>query len=134
MLVTCLFCNAIAFETLPLFLDKLVSPLEAILMSVTLVLIFGEIVPQAICTGPHQLSIAYYMCPVVIILMYCTGPITWPIGKLLDYFLGEHKFQRYDNDQLKKLLMMHSVQALKRVETHLPDGIEGLTHDQAKMI
>jgi CBS domain containing-hemolysin-like protein len=30
--------------------------------------------------------------------------------------------------------MLHSVQALKRVEEHLPEDIEGLSHDQAKMI
>ena len=30
--------------------------------------------------------------------------------------------------------MIHSVQALKRVEEHLPEGVEGLSHEQAKMI
>jgi hypothetical protein len=30
--------------------------------------------------------------------------------------------------------MLHSVQALKRVEEHLPEGIDGLTSEQAKMI
>lgn len=30
--------------------------------------------------------------------------------------------------------MLHSVQALKRVEEHLPEGIEGLSSEQAKMI
>jgi hypothetical protein len=45
MLVTLLLCNAAAMETLPIFLDKLVTPVEAIVLSVTLVLIFGEIIP-----------------------------------------------------------------------------------------
>lgn len=30
--------------------------------------------------------------------------------------------------------MLHSIQALKKVEAHIPEGIEGLTADQAKMI
>lgn len=30
--------------------------------------------------------------------------------------------------------MLHSVQALKKVEEHLPEGIDGLTAAQAKMI
>lgn len=30
--------------------------------------------------------------------------------------------------------MLHSVQALKKVEEHLPEGIDGLTAEQAKMI
>ncbi len=66
--------------------------------------------------------------------MWLTILISWPIGWLLDKLLGEHKFQRYDNDQLKKLVMLHSIQALKKVEEHLPDGIDGLTAEQAKMV
>lgn len=98
MLVTLLLCNAGAMEALPIFLDKLVSPVEAVIFSVTLVLIFGEIIPQALCTGPRQLTIAYYMCPVVLFLMWITIFVSWPIGWILDKLLGEHQIQRYDND------------------------------------
>lgn len=92
MLVTLLLCNAGAMETLPIYLDKVVPEVYAILVSVTLILIFGEVIPQAICTGSKQLSIAYYMCPIVLVLMWCTAPISFPIAKLLDYCLGEHTF------------------------------------------
>ena len=51
MLVTLLLCNAGAMETLPIFLDRLVPQVFAIICSVTLILIFGEVIPQAICTG-----------------------------------------------------------------------------------
>lgn len=134
MLVTLLLCNAGAMETLPIFLDKMLTPVEAVIISVSLVLIFGEIIPQALCTGPKQLAIAYWCCPIVYGLMWLTILVSWPIGWLLDKLLGEHKFQRYDNDQLKKLVMLHSIQALKKVEEHLPEGIDGLTAEQAKMV
>ena len=98
MLVTLPLCNAGAMETLPLYLDKLVSPVAAIIMAVTLVLIFGEVIPQAICTGSKQLQIAYWLCPVVLCFMYLTCLVSWPLAKILDKLLGEHKFQRYDND------------------------------------
>ena len=52
MLVTLLFLNALCMEALPLFLDKLLPAAVAVLVSVTAVLTFGEIVPQALCTGP----------------------------------------------------------------------------------
>ena len=52
-LVTLLLANAVAAEALPLFLDKLVPEYLAIVLSVTFVLIFGEIIPSAICTGPQ---------------------------------------------------------------------------------
>lgn len=45
LLSTLLLCNALAMESLPIFLDALVPSTWAILISTTLVLIFGEILP-----------------------------------------------------------------------------------------
>jgi hypothetical protein len=45
MLVTLLLCNAAAMETLPIFLDRIFPPAIAVLISVTLILMFGEIIP-----------------------------------------------------------------------------------------
>lgn len=42
LLVTLLLANAAAVESMPIFLDKISSPVIAILVSVTAVLIFGE--------------------------------------------------------------------------------------------
>ena len=46
LLVTLLLSNAMAMETLPLLLDRIVSAVVAIVVSVTAVLFFGEIIPQ----------------------------------------------------------------------------------------
>jgi metal transporter CNNM len=40
-------------ETLPIFLDKMLTTFEAIIVSVTAILILGEVIPQAVCTGPN---------------------------------------------------------------------------------
>lgn len=45
MLVTLLLLNAIAMETLPIFLDKIMTTYQAILVSVTGILFLGEIIP-----------------------------------------------------------------------------------------
>lgn len=50
LLVTLLLCNACAMEALPIYLDKIFHPFVAVLLSVTFVLAFGEIIPQAICS------------------------------------------------------------------------------------
>lgn len=42
LLCTLLICNAAAMEALPIFLDSLVTAWGAILISVTLILLFGE--------------------------------------------------------------------------------------------
>lgn len=50
LLCTLLLCNAACMEALPLFLDRLLNPVSAVLLSVTAILLFGEIIPQAVCS------------------------------------------------------------------------------------
>jgi len=95
LLVTLLLMNAICMEALPLFLDKIVPELLAIIISVSLVLLFGEIIPQAYCTGPDQVKIAALVSPLTKALMWGTYPLSYPISLLLDYLLGEHTKSRY---------------------------------------
>ena len=54
-----------ANEALPIFLDRLVPEYVAILISVTMVLIFGEILPSAVFSGPRQLQLAAVAAPLV---------------------------------------------------------------------
>uniref|UniRef100_A0A6T8MPS7 CNNM transmembrane domain-containing protein n=1 Tax=Proboscia inermis TaxID=420281 RepID=A0A6T8MPS7_9STRA len=56
LLVTLLLMNSLANEMLPLFLDNMLPRFAAIILSVTLVLFFGEIIPSAVFTGPDQVS------------------------------------------------------------------------------
>ena len=56
LLVTLVVWNAIAAEALPLVLDRITDPITAVILSVTVVLLFGEIIPQALCSN-HGLAI-----------------------------------------------------------------------------
>lgn len=87
LLVTLLLLNACANEALPLFLEVLVSPVYAVILSVTLVLFFGEIIPSAVFTGPNKIEIASNLTPVVRFVMLLLWPFAFPIAKMLDYFL-----------------------------------------------
>ncbi|KAF3655291.1 hypothetical protein T459_11899 [Capsicum annuum] len=80
LLVTLLLCNAAAMEALPLYLDKLFNQYLAIILSVTFVLFFGEVIPQAICTR-YGLSVGSNFVWLVRILMFLWYPIAYPIGK-----------------------------------------------------
>lgn len=46
LIATLLLCNALAMESLPIFLDAIFSSTVAVLISTSVVLIFGEILPQ----------------------------------------------------------------------------------------
>lgn len=88
LLVTLLLANSLAMEALPLMLDEMLSDILSVVLSVTFVLAFGEVLPQAICTGPEQLKIAYKLTPIIRVIMVLFAPISWPIAKLLDYCIG----------------------------------------------
>ncbi len=109
LLVTLLIVDALAYETLPLFLDKLMPGWVVILLSTTLVMLFGEIVPSAICMGPQQLELGYYMVPLVKVLLFVLYPITKPCSMLLDYLVhgpeGEdHTQEEYNRGELSALV------------------------------
>mmetsp|Transcript_792 Transcript_792/g.1246 ORF Transcript_792/g.1246 Transcript_792/m.1246 type:complete len:584 (-) Transcript_792:125-1876(-) len=89
LLVTLLLLNSMAMEALPIFLDALVPSYIAVLMSVTLVLFFGEIIPSALFTGPNQLKLASRLSPLVKIVMALFYPIAKPIASLLDIVLHD---------------------------------------------
>ncbi|KAL1536261.1 DUF21 domain-containing protein [Salvia divinorum] len=123
LLVTLLLCNAAAMEALPLYLDKIFNQYVAIILSVTFVLFFGEVIPQAICTR-YGLAVGANCVWLVRFLMFVCYPIAYPIGKVLDWVLG-HNDALFRRAQLKALVSIHSQEAGKGGE---------LTHDETTII
>jgi len=110
LLVTLLLLNALANEALPIFLDNLVSPFFAVLLSVTFVLMCGEILPSALFTGPQQLEIAALFVPLVKVIMTVAFPIAKPIAMALDKGLP-HKSaedELYTRSEIRAILTLHS--------------------------
>ncbi|MED6155364.1 DUF21 domain-containing protein [Stylosanthes scabra] len=123
LLVTLLLCNAAAMEALPIYLDKLFNQFVAIILSVTFVLFFGEVIPQAICSR-YGLAVGANLAWLVRILMIICYPVAYPVGKVLDYLLG-HNEALFRRAQLKALVSIHSQEAGKGGE---------LTHDETTII
>ena len=88
LLVTLLLTNTAAMEALPEMLDKLVPEWAAVLISVSLVLLFSEIIPQSICTR-SPLAVGAAFSPLVWLLMLLLFPVAWPIAKALDCLIGK---------------------------------------------
>ncbi|KAJ6890013.1 DUF21 domain-containing protein [Populus alba x Populus x berolinensis] len=123
LLVTLLLCNAASMEALPIYLDKLFNQYVAIILSVTFVLAFGEVIPQSICTR-YGLAVGANFVWLVRILMIICYPISYPIGKVLDCVLG-HNEALFRRAQLKALVSIHGLEAGKGGE---------LTHDETTII
>ncbi|WOL12594.1 hypothetical protein Cni_G21361 [Canna indica] len=124
LLVTLLLCNAVAMEALPLYLDRIFNPYVAIVLSVTFVLAFGEVIPQAICTR-YGLAVGANFVWLVRILMIICYPIAYPVGKILDCALGHNESALFRRAQLKALVSIHGKEAGKGGE---------LTHDETTII
>lgn len=137
LLVTLLLANALCMEALPIYLDSIVPSAYAILISVVAVLFFGEVIPQAVCTGPQQIRIGAALAPFIHLLKIVLGIVSYPIAKVLDCTLGQHISTRYTNNDLKALIELHSYHALEAIDQmhHYTDNDDhGLNPYQMKMI
>ncbi|CAM9178048.1 unnamed protein product, partial [Ectocarpus fasciculatus] len=90
LLVTLFLFNAAANEAMPLFLGDLVPRVASVIIATFTVLIFGEIIPSSIFSGPSQMKLAASLSGVVYILMAIFYPVARPIGLFLDFWLGKH--------------------------------------------
>ena len=106
LLCTLLILNSIANEALPIFLDEMVPNYVAVILSVTFVLLFGEIIPAAIITGPNQLMIASKFTSLIILVKWVLYPLAYPMAVLLDYILGPDSDEVMNREELNALIQI----------------------------
>ncbi len=125
LLVTLLLSNTIATELLPLVLEVLwPGGVYALLTSVFSIMLFGEIIPQAICSR-HALEIGSRMIGFVKVIRVLLYPIAAPIAFMLDWLLGHELGTIYSREELKGLVDMHGRSkygTLTRDETMIIQG------------
>lgn len=107
VLVVLLLGNVVINESLPIFLDGAIGGgIAAVVISTTAIVIFGEIIPQAVSVR-YGLAIGARCAPFVLCLMYLFAPIAYPTAKLLDYALGQNEAHTYKKAELKSFLQFH---------------------------
>lgn len=112
LLVTLLLFNTVANEALPVFLDQLVPSWVALVLSVSVVLICGEILPSAVFTGPNQFTIASGLVPLVSLLELIFYFVARPIANVLDQMFKDECHgedgTKYTRAELRALLALHA--------------------------
>lgn len=108
LLVTLLLINSLCAEALPIFLDELVPSSIAVLLGVLFLLVFGEIMPSAIFTGPAGMKTSARLAPLVRTFLLVLAPIAIPVGKFLDWWVGDEEDKVYNRSELLALLRIHS--------------------------
>lgn len=84
-------------------MGSLTSGLFAVLFTTMLIVIFGEVTPQAICSR-YGLLVGAKTIYITKSVMILTFPLAYPISKLLDWILGEEIGAVYNRERLKELV------------------------------
>ncbi|XP_066950363.1 unextended protein-like isoform X2 [Macrobrachium rosenbergii] len=105
LLCTLLLGNVLVNSSLTILLDELSTGLIAVIGSTIGIVIFGEIIPQAVCSR-HGLAVGARTVWLVRVFMVITGPASYPISKILDLVLGEEIGSTYDRERLKELIKL----------------------------
>ncbi|MCA9363032.1 DUF21 domain-containing protein [Candidatus Kaiserbacteria bacterium] len=106
LLTTLLLGNVAVNTTLSIFLGSIASGLVAGITATALIVVFGEIIPQAVISryalwfGAKTILFTKF----ALILFY---PISFPIAKVLDYFLGDELPTTYSKSELMDIISEH---------------------------
>jgi len=123
LLSTLLLGNVAVNTTLSIFLGSIASGLVAGITATALIVIFGEIVPQAVISRYAMWFGArtIWFTRLAIVICY---PITWPISKTLDYFLGSELPKTYSKSELMEIISEHE----ESVHSPIDEDEERIVH------
>ncbi|XP_033880790.3 metal transporter CNNM2-like isoform X1 [Acipenser ruthenus] len=104
LLCSLLLGNVLVNTTLTILLDDIAgSGLIAVVVSTIGIVIFGEIVPQAICSR-HGLAVGANTIFLTKFFMLLTFPASYPVSRLLDCVLGQEIGTVYNREKLLEML------------------------------
>lgn len=106
LLSTLLMGNVAVNSALAIFLGTLVAGVYAGIMATGLIVIFGEIIPQATISR-YALEVGAKTTWLVKIFIVVLYPICWPISKALDKVLGEEMPTIWSRHELAEIIKHH---------------------------
>jgi metal transporter CNNM len=106
LLCTLLLGNVAVNATLAIFLGNITSGVIGVLVSTGLIVVFGEIVPQAVCAR-YGLIVGAKTAWLVKIFIFIFYPVCRPLAWALDKILGEEMPIVYSKRELIKIIEEH---------------------------
>lgn len=111
LLCTLLLSNTLVNAVLSIFMGSLTSGIVGGLLATAIIVVFGEIIPQATCSR-HALLIGASTIDLVRVCMLVLAPVTWPLAKVLDYLLGHEITSGRSKRELEHLLRMQDAETV----------------------
>jgi metal transporter CNNM len=106
LLTTLLLGNVAVNTTLSIFLGSIASGIVAGITATALIVVFGEIIPQAVISR-NALYFGARTIWFTRAVIYLLFPIAYPIARLLDYFLGSEVPTMYSKSELMDIISEH---------------------------
>lgn len=106
LLCTLLLGNTLVNAMIAILLADLASGLVGGLVTTGLIVVFGEIIPQSVCSR-HALAIGARSIPIVWVFLLVCFPIAYPIACLLDCLLGREVGALYTRRELGELIKLN---------------------------
>lgn len=122
LLCSILFSNTLVNSTISVFLEDLSDGLIAIITSTVLIVLFGEILPQAFCSR-HGLAVGAKTIWLTNFCMFVTFPLSYPVSYCLDWALGEEIGHAYDRERLMEFIQVtRDINNLEADEVNIISG------------
>ncbi|MBD3311815.1 MAG: DUF21 domain-containing protein [Candidatus Magasanikbacteria bacterium] len=106
LLCTLLLGNVAVNSAIAIFLGNIASGVVAGIIATGLIVVFGEIIPQA-TFARYALQVGAKTAWLVKIFMFVLFPICWPIAWILDKTLGDEMPTIYSKKELMKIVEEH---------------------------
>jgi hypothetical protein len=123
LLCTILLGNVLVNSTSTLILGSYVEGLFAAIGSTMLIVIFGEIIPQAVCSR-HGLAVGARTRYITYVMVGLTFVVSYPLSKVLDFFLGKEIASVYSRDKVRELMRQAMLSGMENGGTGECAGLE----------
>lgn len=106
LLCSLLLSNTAVNSAISVFLGSVTTGLLAGIVSTMIIVIFGEITPQAIFSR-HAIKYGSKVVWVVRILMFITYPIAKPMSMFIDWVFGKEMPTRWEKNEITEIIKTH---------------------------